>query len=114
MNILTLQISTEHLFPKVQRKKITQVHAYKGGVDLLTWKLSLILLEKKIGGLSYEYIPLTPREIEQHLAMYTTQGLNPVPQLKMKSKSQSSQFMQGNDFVFICIGENLNKKKQKT
>ena len=38
----------------------------------------------ELGGLSYKYIPFTPREIEQHLAMYIIQGLNPAPQLKMK------------------------------
>ena len=59
--------------------------------------------QKELGGLSYKYIPFTPREIEQHLAMYMIQGLNPAPQLKMKSKSQSSESMQGNDLVFRCI-----------
>ena len=45
--------------------------------------------------------------------MYMIQGLNPAPQLKMKSKSQSSESMQGNDLVFRCIGENFEKRHRQ-
>ena len=65
--------------------------------------------QKELDGLLYKYIPFTPREIEQYLAMYMIQGLNLALQLKMKSKSQSTESMQRNDVLFSCIGENFEK-----
>ena len=67
----------------------------------------------EFGGLSYKFVPFTPREIEQHLAMYMIQGLNPSPQLKLKSKSQSVESIQGNDLVFRCIGGDNYEKRHK-
>ena len=66
--------------------------------------------QKDTGGSSYKYIPFTPRELEQALSMYMTQGLNPSPQSKMKSKSQNMESIQGNDLVFRSIGENIDKR----
>ena len=37
-------------------------------------------------GLSYKFKPFTPQEIEQHLSLYIFQGINPNPQLMMKTK----------------------------
>ena len=45
--------------------------------------------DKNQDGLGYKYKPFTPREIEQHLSMYIFQGLNPSPQLMMKTKTQA-------------------------
>ena len=69
--------------------------------------------QKEFGGLSYKFNPFTPREIEQHLAMYMIQGLNPSPQLKMKSKCQSNEPIQGNDLIFRCIGDNFDKRHKQ-
>ncbi len=68
---------------------------------------------KEFGGLSYKFIPFAPKEIEQHLAMYMIQGLNPSLQLMMKSKSQHTEPIQGNDVVFKCIGENFDKRHKQ-
>ena len=48
---------------------------------------------KEFGGFLYKFVPFTLREIEQYLAMYMIQGLNPSPQLKLKSKSQSVELI---------------------
>ena len=69
--------------------------------------------QKDTGGLLYKYIPFSPRELEQPLSMYMIQGLNPSPQLKMKSKSQNTESMQGNDLVFRSIGENFDKRHKQ-
>ena len=38
-------------------------------------------------------------------------GLNLAAQLKMKSKSQSTESIQGNDLIFRCVGETLEKSQ---
>ena len=70
--------------------------------------------QKDTGRLLYKYIPFSPRELEQPLSMYMIQGLNPSPQLKMKSKSQNTESMQGNDSVFRSIGENFDKRYKQS
>ena len=69
--------------------------------------------QKHSSGLSYKFVPFTPREIEQHLAMYMIQGLNPSPQLKLKAKSQSIEPFQGNDLVYQAIGDNFEKRHKQ-
>ena len=44
--------------------------------------------EKNQDGLGYKFENFTPQEIEQHLSLYIFQGLNPSPQLIMKTRSQ--------------------------
>ena len=64
---------------------------------------------KNSGGLSYKFVPFTPREIEQHLAIYMIQGLNPSPQLRMKMRHQVIEPLQGNDLICMQVGDNFNK-----
>ena len=70
-------------------------------------------VHKEFGGLLYKFILFTPRELEQHLVMCMIQGLNPFPQLKMKSKSQSAKSIQDNDLIFRCIGGYFEKRHKQ-
>ena len=56
-------------------------------------------------------MPFTPQEIEQHLSLYIFQGINPSPQLIMKTRSQSVEPVQGNDLIANVLS--LCKFKQK-
>ena len=65
------------------------------------------------GGLSYKFVPFTPRELEQHLSLYIVQGLNPSPQLKMKTKAQCHEPVQGIDLVAEKIGINFERRHKQ-
>ena len=65
------------------------------------------------GGLSYKFVPFTPRELEQYLSLYIVQGLNPSPQLKMKTKAQCYEPVQGIDLVAEKIGINFERRHKQ-
>jgi len=64
-------------------------------------------------GLEYKYEKFSPQEIEQHLSMYIFQGLNPSPQLVMKSKPQSLEPVQGNDLIYSKVGKNFERRHRQ-
>ena len=64
-------------------------------------------------GLEYKFENFTPREIEQNLSLYIFQGLNPSPQLVMKTKPQSVEPVQGNDFIANKLGKNFERRHRQ-
>ena len=64
-------------------------------------------------GLGYKFVNFTPSEIEQHLALYIIQGLNPSPQLAMKAKPNSMEPLQGNDLISSKLGSNFERRHRQ-
>ena len=64
-------------------------------------------------GLNYNFQPFTPQEIEQHLALYMIQGLNPSPQLILKTRSQNIEPTQDNDLINKFIGDNFQRRHKQ-
>ena len=58
----------------------------------------------------YKFELFTPQQIEQHLSLYIFQGLNPSPQLIMKTKPQSLEPLQGNDLIAGKFGANFDRR----
>ena len=69
--------------------------------------------EKNQDGLGYKFENFTPQEIEQHLSLYIFQGLNPSPQLIMKTRSQSLEPLQGNDLIAEKLGSNFDRRHRQ-
>jgi len=53
-----------------------------------TNKRAYLLNAGQKGAMYPTWIPFSSREIEQHIALYFLQGLNPSPQINMKFSSQ--------------------------
>ena len=66
----------------------------------------------EIGGLYKDWKPFTHEDIEQMLAIYIIQGLNPSPQLEMKFATQLEDPIQGNDLIASIFGS-AGVKRQK-
>ena len=69
--------------------------------------------EKNQDGLGYKFENFTPQEIEQHLSLYIFQGLNPSPQLIMKTRPQSLEPLQGNDLIAGKLGNFFDRRHQQ-
>ena len=55
--------------------------------------------QKDNGGAYDKFRPFTSREIEQHIILYSVQGLLPSPQLAKKMKLHNEEPFQGNDLI---------------
>ena len=69
--------------------------------------------EKNHEGLEYKFTPFSPREIEQHLSLYIFQGINPSPQLVLKTRPQSIEPVQGNDLIHSKLGKNFERRHRQ-
>ena len=69
--------------------------------------------DSKQDGLGYKFVNFTPSEIEQHLALYIIQGLNPSPQLASKAKPSSIEPLQGNDLICSRLGSNFDRRHRQ-
>ena len=57
-----------------------------------------------------EYKQFSPREIQQHLAVYILQGLSPSPQVHFKFKSQREDDVNGCDFIARSLGPGAERR----
>jgi hypothetical protein len=71
-----------------------------------TNKRALLLGAGQPGSMYPTFKPFTHREMEQHMALYMIQGLNPSPQVDMKLVPQSIDPIQGNDLCSSAFGPN--------
>ena len=58
-------------------------------------------------GLYPDWKPFSTQELCQHIGVRMLHGISPTPQLSMKFKPQSEDAVNGNNFVYRCMGPNV-------
>lgn len=108
-NNLTIDSEPQEWFRAFLPSTVTEMKTSGAKVCVEKWaeytnKRAYFMSAGQKGGIYPTWTPFSTREIEQHIAIYFLQGLNPSPQINMKFNSQQQDPVQGNDLVHRVIG----------
>ena len=96
------------LFPVYNKKngKLQKAHYFISTKDFMKW-LNKTAIELGMGNAFYpNFVPFMMDNFERNLYLYYFNWLNPSPRIEMKLKSNSSDTVQGNDFLQKGFGCN--------